>query len=255
MYKAFNRKTNEYVALKVLNEKPETFKKDEVTKREIEIMKQIKNENVVSLRNVVYSQNNVIFEVDLCEGGDLFYRISTKGKMDEKEASFVFSQLVNAIDYLHSKNIIHRDLKPENILLMSNKPFPSIKIADFGMAKLSTFGTTSCGTIHYAAPEVILQNNPGKYTGKCDVWSIGIILYVILSATHPFSMDDENLLYTQIKDAKFDFNSDVWSLVSDEPKKLIRKMIVVNPDERCSIKDLVDCHWIVINSKYYPVCS
>ncbi|EKE39534.1 protein kinase, putative [Entamoeba nuttalli P19] len=253
VYKAIIKSTNSIVALKILNQTRERFTLDEISRRELEIMKKIQHENVVSFRECFETKQNTIFEVDFCEGADLFSRIITTGKMDEHEGAFIFMQLLEGMNYLHSQHIIHRDLKPENILLKENKPYPTIKIADFGMAKIAQYGTTSCGTTQYAAPEVILPTSGRlQYTKECDIWSIGIILYIILSGTHPFSMEDENLLYKQIKDAQFNFKDAIWDVVSKEPKELIKSMIIVDPLKRASIATMLDCEWIKKNSVYFP---
>ena len=221
--------------------------------RELEIMKHIKHENIVTFRDCIEKSFLMIFEVDYCDGGDLFTRMTSTGRMDEREASFVFFQLVDGMQYLHSKNIIHRDIKPENILLKENKPYPTIKIADFGMAKISQFGTTACGTTQYAAPEVILSSlSKPKYTKACDVWSIGIILYILLSGTHPFSMDNENLLFKQMKEGVISFKDELWSIVSNEPKHLIEQMIQVKPEERMSLEKVLESEWFEKNMIYWP---
>ncbi|ELP88364.1 calcium-dependent protein kinase, putative [Entamoeba invadens IP1] len=252
VYKAMDQETKEVIALKVLYQTRVNFSLDIIAKRELDIWKNLQHENIVKFLGVYESENNTIFQIEYCEGGDLFTRITTSGKMDEHESAFVFMQLVRGIHYLHSHNVIHRDLKPENILLKENRPYPIIKIADFGMARNELFGTTACGTVHYAAPEVILPKKGGlRYSKECDVWAIGIILYIILSGTHPFSMDNENLLYKQIEKADFNFENH-WSNVSQTPKDLIKKMIVFDPSERATTEELLNSEWIERNSVFFP---
>lgn len=157
--------------------------------REIAIMKLVQHPNVMSLFDVFESQDELYLVLELVDGGELFDYLVKQGRLKEMEALKFFQQIIAGLDYCHKHLICHRDLKPENLLLDSNK---TIKIADFGMASLQVTGKmleTSCGSPHYASPEII---RGVKYDGaKADIWSTGIILYALLTGNLPF--DDENI--------------------------------------------------------------
>lgn len=151
----------------------------------------------------------------------------------EREARDLVKLLLEAIKYCHDSDIVHRDLKPENLLLTSKDDDASIKLADFGFAKKIEFNgeglVTACGTPGYVAPEIL----EGQAYGKgVDIWSIGVITYILLCGYPPFHDDNHNALFKKIKKGKFQFDSPYWDHVSDDAKDLISKMLVVNPAER-----------------------
>lgn len=141
--------------------------------------------------------------------------------------------LLESIKYCHDANIVHRDLKPENLLLTSKDDDASIKLADFGFAKKLEFDSaglvTACGTPGYVAPE-ILEGKP--YGSSVDIWSIGVITYILLCGYPPFHDDNHNALFKKIKRGKFQFDAPYWDHVSDDAKDLISMMLIVDPNER-----------------------
>ena len=153
---------------------------------------------------------------------------------NEREARDLVKLLLEAIKYCHDANVVHRDLKPENLLLTSKDDDASIKLADFGFAKRVEFNSeglvTACGTPGYVAPEIL----EGKSYGKTvDIWSIGVITYILLCGYPPFHDDNHNALFKKIKKGKFEFDSPYWDHVSDDAKDLILEMLVVDPEKRC----------------------
>ena len=197
--------------------------------REIIIMKLISHPNIMGLYDVWENKNDLYLILEYIEGGELFDYLIKKGKLQEFEAINYFKQIINGINYLHQFNICHRDLKPENLLLDFNK---NIKVADFGMAALEVkekLLETSCGSPHYASPEIVAGKN--YHGAPSDIWSCGIILFALLTGHLPF--DDENIrkLLLKVQSGKFNMPSDL----SFEAKDLITKMLKVNPDERITI--------------------
>lgn len=197
--------------------------------REIIIMKLISHPNIMGLYDVWENKNDLYLILEYIEGGELFDYLIKKGKLQEFEAINYFKQIINGINYLHQFNICHRDLKPENLLLDFNK---NIKVADFGMAALEVkekLLETSCGSPHYASPEIVAGKN--YHGAPSDIWSCGIILFALLTGHLPF--DDENIrqLLLKVQSGKYTIPSEL----SFEAKDLITKMLKVNPEERITI--------------------
>ncbi|KAG7664361.1 HSL1 [[Candida] subhashii] len=201
--------------------------------REIIIMKLISHPNIMGLYDVWENKNDLYLILEYVEGGELFDYLIKRGKLQEFEAINYFKQIINGINYLHQFNICHRDLKPENLLLDFNK---NIKIADFGMAALEVkekLLETSCGSPHYASPEIVAGRN--YHGAPSDIWSCGIILFALLTGHLPF--DDENIrkLLLKVQSGKFVMPHDL----SWDAKDLINKMLKVNPKDRISIDDIL----------------
>jgi len=183
--------------------------------------------------------------LELLTGGELFDRIVSKGSYSEKEASAVIKSVVSAIDYLHSIGIVHRDLKPENLIYLSKADDSPIKITDFGLAKFRANQNvdmhTACGTPGYVAPEVLKGEN---YSKAVDLWSVGVILYILLCGFPPFYHQNTNMLYKLIKKGEYDFPDPYWSEISDSAKDLIRGLLTVDPKKRMTAKELLVHPWI-----------
>ncbi|XP_048230271.1 CBL-interacting protein kinase 32 isoform X1 [Ricinus communis] len=191
---ARNSETGEPVALKILDkEKVLKHKMAEQIKREVATMKLIKHPNVVRLYEVMGSKTKIFIVLEFVTGGELFDKIVNHGRMREDEARRYFQQLINAVDYCHSRGVYHRDLKPENLLLDT---YGNLKVSDFGLSALSQqvrddgLLHTTCGTPNYVAPEVL--NDRGYDGATADLWSCGVILFVLLAGYLPF--DDSNLM-------------------------------------------------------------
>jgi len=156
--------------------------------------------------------------------------------------------IASALDYCHSRGIVHRDLKPENILLTSKEDDGSIKIADFGFAKQFDLSmgdeslTTSCGTPGYVAPEIL---NGKSYGAEVDMWSFGVIIYILLCGYPPFHDDNQKNLFAKIRRGEYDFDPTYWNEVSETAKDLIRKLLVVDGKQRYTIKELLAHPWML----------
>ncbi|KRZ96675.1 Serine/threonine kinase SAD-1 [Trichinella sp. T8] len=211
--------------------------------REIAVMKLIDHPYILRLYDVYENQKFLYLILEYVSGGELFDYLVRKGRLPIKEAKKIFRQIVCALDYCHAQNICHRDLKPENLLLDERN---NIKIADFGMASLQVEGSmleTSCGSPHYACPEVIRGE---KYDGKkADVWSCGVILYALLVGALPF--DDDNLRHLLEKVKRGVFH--IPHFVPPDCQSLLRGMIEVNVAKRMSLDDVFRHPWVTGGSK------
>lgn len=200
--------------------------------REIIIMKLVSHPNIMGLYDVWENKNDLYLVLEYIEGGELFDYLIKRGQLAEAEAVGYFKQIIGGVSYLHQFNICHRDLKPENLLLDHNN---NIKIADFGMAALEVQNKlleTSCGSPHYASPEIVSGKN--YHGAPSDIWSCGIILFALLTGHLPF--DDENIrkLLLKVQHGKYTMPK----FLSPEAKDLISKILRVNPKERISIAEI-----------------
>jgi serine/threonine protein kinase len=219
--------------------------------QEVEILRALKGHpNIVSLYDVYVTPSEVQLAMELVQGGELFDYLVDNGPYSEAAAAYHMRHIFSAIDFLHRNHIVHRDLKPENLLLTSKDPrYGEVKVADFGLARCFDAPTmqTVCGTWAYCAPEV--RNNPLGYGPKVDMWSCGVIMYVLLAAFHPFDpsgQSDEDALWQRAEQAKFDFKNRAWASISASAKDLITKLIVVDPAKRFASDDALGHPWVSI---------
>ncbi|KAK1278584.1 CBL-interacting protein kinase 1 [Acorus gramineus] len=228
-------------AVKILEKKRIlALKIDEQIKREIGTLKLLKHPNVVRLYEVLASKTNIYMVLEYVTGGELFDKIASKGRLSEAEGRKLFQQLIDAISYCHDKGVFHRDLKPENLLIDAKG---NIKISDFGLSAvpqhLGNDGLlhTTCGSPNYVAPEVLA--NRGYNGAMSDVWSCGVILYVILTGYLPF--DDRNLavLYQKI----FKGDTQIPRCLSPSAKNLIRRILDPNPKTRITVAGIKEDKW------------
>jgi len=213
--------------------------------REIEIMGCIDHPNVINLFEVFDEPKKMNLIMELVTGGELFDRIVAKGSYTEKDAANNMLTLCTALDYLHAKKIVHRDLKPENILLKDPSENSDIKIADFGLARLinnKEMMKTACGTPGYVAPEVL--QNKGYDSGAVDIWSAGVILYILLCGFPPFYEEELPALFDQILKGRYDFPSPWWDNISTKAKALVREMLTVDPKKRISASQVSQHVWM-----------
>ncbi|KQK23877.2 CBL-interacting protein kinase 9 isoform X1 [Brachypodium distachyon] len=212
----------------------------EQIKREIATMKLIKHPNVVQLHEVMASRSKIYMVLEFVDGGELFDKIVNSGRLGEDEARRYFHQLINAVDYCHSRGVYHRDLKPENLLLDS---YGSLKVSDFGLSafapqtKEDGLLHTACGTPNYVAPEVL--NDKGYDGMAADVWSCGIILFVLMAGYLPF--DDPNLMTLYKLIAKANVSCPPW--FSSGARNLIKRILDPNPQTRITIAQILEDEW------------
>eukprot|EP00249_Psilotum_nudum_P012732 c23949_g1_i1 orf=481-1800(+) len=241
---AKNTRTGESVAIKVLDkEKILKHKMVEQIKREISTMKLIKHPNVVQLYEVMASKTKIYIVLELVTGGELFDKIVHQRRLKEDDARRYFQQLINAVDFCHSRGVYHRDLKPENLLLDAQG---NLKISDFGLSALPQqvredgLLHTTCGTPNYVAPEVI--NDKGYDGATADLWSCGVILFVLMAGYLPF--DESNLMVLYRKIHKADFTCPPW--FSSGAKKFILRLLEPNPQKRITIPEMLENDWFKI---------
>jgi len=218
--------------------------------KQINILKTLDHPNIIKIYEF-YSTDKYIYIInELCTGGELFNKIVEVKYFTESTACFIMRQLLSAVAYCHDKGVIHRDLKPENILIENseekNKEYFNIKIIDFGTCEILKKKklTEQIGTSFYIAPEV-LKNG---YNEKCDLWSCGVILYILLSGCPPFYGKSEKEIFQKILDGKIDFNKNkIWSKISDEAKNLVTKLLQVDPQKRISASEALEDIWFKNN--------
>ncbi|KAL3829410.1 hypothetical protein ACJIZ3_018212 [Penstemon smallii] len=213
--------------------------------REIQIMHHLsEHPNVVRIKGTYEDALFVHIVMELCAGGELFDRIVQKGHYSEKEAAKLISTIVGVVEACHSLGVMHRDLKPENFLFISADEDAALKATDFGLSVFYKPDESFCdvvGSPYYVAPEVLRKH----YGPEADVWSAGVILYILLSGVPPFWAETEMGIFRQILRGKLDFDSEPWPGISDVAKDLIRKMLDRNPKTRLTAHEVL-CHpWIV----------
>lgn len=216
----------------------------EALKNEVTILQIVDHPNVVKLYQQHITEDKIYMVQDLLSGGELFDRIIEQTFFSEKEAARVVTQITDALQYLHKMNVVHRDLKPENLLLTNKSDNYDVKIIDFGLAKQSTeLMTMPCGTPGYVAPEILRRK---KYHKEVDIWSLGVITYILLCGFPPFHDDGNNLknLYKQIRAGKYTFPEKFWGGISDDAKQLIRRMLTVKPAKRITASEILEHKWL-----------
>lgn len=181
---------------------------------------------------------------ELCTGGELFYKISESQHFDEKMACGLMKQILSCLEYCHSQNIVHLDIKPENLIFESDEPGALLKLIDFGTSTFYSHDeslTMKIGTPAYMAPEVMKQN----YNEKCDVWSCGVILYVLLSGMLPFGGDTEKEIQQSVLNDELSFSDEEWIFVSGEAKSFLRRLLDKNPATRYSASQALKDMWMI----------
>ncbi|GMH46184.1 hypothetical protein BSKO_14152 [Bryopsis sp. KO-2023] len=210
--------------------------------REILITSGLDHPNVVPLIEFYIERKKVYMVFEMMKGGRLLEVVLKR--LSEKDARLVFQQLVSGILYLHDRNVVHRDLKLENILLKEKGNLGTVRIADFGLAKQTTQPLqTMCGTLNYVAPDVIKETKHKKYEKSVDMWSAGVLLYILLSGQHPFT-GTEDEVWDKILHANYGFNNQVWRNISSGAKDLIRKLLEINSDRRLTAEQALLDSWM-----------
>ncbi|XP_038067283.1 MAP kinase-activated protein kinase 2-like isoform X1 [Patiria miniata] len=253
-----NKQSGHKYALKVLLE-------NQKAQREVDLhVRACKNYNIVGIEDVyenIYNGHRCLLVVMECmEGGELFSRIQEKSLFTEREAAEIVRNIGLAIQHLHAMNIAHRDLKPENLLYKDKSKNTVLKLTDFGFAKMTTTATlqTPCYTPYYVAPEVL---GPEKYDKSCDMWSLGVIMYILLCGFPPFYSNHGLAISPgmkrRIRNGQYEFPKPEWDKVSQEAKSLINQLLKTEPADRLTITEFMNHTWV---RKYNevpetPLCS
>mmetsp|Transcript_6533 Transcript_6533/g.15987 ORF Transcript_6533/g.15987 Transcript_6533/m.15987 type:complete len:514 (+) Transcript_6533:81-1622(+) len=215
-------------------------------KKEIELMKSLDHPNILNLFEAFEDKRNIYLVMELCTGGELFDKIISMGTFTEVQVAVLMQQLLRAIFYMHSNCIAHRDLKPENFLFADKEPVENstLKVIDFGLASRFEPGVammkTKAGTPYYVAPQVL----QGSYTEACDVWSAGVIMYILLCGYAPFDGASDTETLTKVKRGHFIFPKEEWDGVSVDAKALIKKMLTMKPEDRITAEAALHDTWV-----------
>nr|XP_018916976.1 PREDICTED: calcium/calmodulin-dependent protein kinase type 1-like isoform X2 [Bemisia tabaci] len=239
-------KPGQMYAVKIIDKKALKGKEDSL-ENEIKVLRRLTHPNIVQLLETFEDKHKVYLIMELVTGGELFDRIVEKGSYTEKDASDLIRQVLEAVDYMHEQGVVHRDLKPENLLYYSPAEDSKIMISDFGLSKMEDSGimATACGTPGYVAPEVLAQKPYGK---AVDVWSIGVISYILLCGYPPFYDENDANLFAQILKGEFEFDSPYWDEISDSAKDFIRNLMCVDVEKRYTCKQALGHPWICGNA-------
>uniref|UniRef100_A0A3Q2DKR2 Ribosomal protein S6 kinase n=1 Tax=Cyprinodon variegatus TaxID=28743 RepID=A0A3Q2DKR2_CYPVA len=248
-----HKKTGQQYAVKIVSKRMEAQ-----TQREIAALKLCDGHpNIVKLHEIYHDQLHTFLVLELLGGGELLERIRRKQHFSETEASRIMRKLVSAVSHMHDVGVVHRDLKPENLLFTDESENSEIKIIDFGFARLkppdNQLLKTPCFTLQYAAPEILKYNG---YDESCDLWSLGVILYTMLSGQVPFQCQEKSLIHTsaeeimhKIKQGDFSFGGEAWRNVSQQAKDLIQELLTVDPDKRIKMCGLRYNAWLQDDSQ------
>jgi len=224
--------------------------------KEIDVARQLDHPNVVRLYETFRDAKKIYLVMEICTGGELFDRIVDEGVdgFDERKAASYTRQILSAISYLHANRFVHRDVKPENFLFQSKEPNAALKIIDFGLARQFEPGvvmSSKVGTAYYVAPEVL----NAEYTEKCDVWSAGVITYILLSGSPPFYADTDALIFRKVRAAAYDFQHPAWDSISQQAKDFIKLTFTLDHTLRPDASSLLGDPWLQQDAKRPPLRS
>ena len=247
VFLAYNIFTKEKVAIKKIYKSNEVLLSDGIIIDEIEILKNLNHPDIVKIIEFYGTEEAYYIVNEYCSGGELYDK--AVNHLSETQISVIFKQILSGLSYLHSKNIVHRDLKLENILIsdkeyveVTGEEYYDIKIIDFGNARIfdSTITTNSIvGSSYYIAPEVFIK----KYHKECDLWSAGVILYMLIVGVPPFEGENDKKIISKIKTGIFDTNNRRWINASSEVKDLISKLLVYEPKKRLTANEALQHPW------------
>ena len=231
-------------AMKIIKKRKNKKNDEKEILNEIEILKKLDHPKILKVVDFYSTLKRYYIITEYCHEGELFNEIIKVGKFDEGQAAFIINQILKAITYCHKMNIIHRDIKPENIMITNREKNGclQVKLIDFGTAKMFEKGHQEnkyVGSSYYMAPEIIRR----KYDEKCDLWSIGVILYILLTGRPPFDGNDDDEILENVKKGVYDTYSYPYPLLSSHSKDLINKLLQYNPKKRISADQAIEHPW------------
>jgi len=246
-----HRQTSQPVAIKTVRKRGMREAAIQDMRREIELLSQLDHPNIVKILEAFEDNVAITLVMEICKGGELFDNLIEQTQYTEQRAAHLFKQMVEAVHYCHKMNVTHRDLKLENFVFETKEKHSVLKLIDFGLSKRYMGGggisrmKTMVGTSYYMAPEVLDQHV--SYNNKCDVWSLGVILYMMLTGSPPFGGRNETEILENVRHNNIRFDSDDWADMR-EAEDLVRHMIVFDPSHRYSCKDVLDSKWLRKNA-------
>uniref|UniRef100_A0A8C9XTB5 Calcium/calmodulin-dependent protein kinase type IV n=1 Tax=Sander lucioperca TaxID=283035 RepID=A0A8C9XTB5_SANLU len=242
VYRCEEKQTQKPYAIKVLKK---TIDK-KIVRTEIGVLLRLSHPNIIQLKEIFETDTDIALVLELVTGGELFDRIVERGYYSERDAAHVIKQILEAVAYLHDNGVVHRDLKPENLLYADLSLDAPLKIADFGLSKIiddQVTMKTVCGTPGYCAPEILRGN---AYGPEVDMWSVGVILYILLCGFEPFfDPRGDQYMYSRILNCDYEFVSPWWDDVSLNAKDLVSKLIVLDPHKRLSVREALQHPWVL----------
>ena len=253
VYKVKNKITGEIRAMKIIRNTSINDSNGEANKKflkEIQVLKELEHPNIIKIFEYYIDNKYHYIITELLTGGELYETIIQFQKFNEKNAAYIMKQILSALNYLHSKGIVHRDIKPENILVQNNNKKNKnwideihIKLIDFGASnffKENEILTLKVGSPYYIAPEVLNKS----YNEKCDIWSAGVVLYVLLTGNFPFVGKTSQKLFESIKTGKYKNTGKEWESISSQAKDLIKKMLELDTTKRISASECLKSPFI-----------
>ena len=251
VYKVIDKSTKIIRAMKVIKKETLQDQDDEqLFLKEIEILKSIDHPNIVKIFEYYADNCNFYIIIEFVTGGELYSELTKWKVFSERKAAFITKQLLSALFYLHSLNIVHRDIKPENVMVEHKNDSKNVtdeeitvKLIDFGTCnylEAGNFLSQTMGTPYFVAPEVL----NGKYNEKCDIWSMGVTLYLLLCGFPPFEGKNSEEIFKAIRKGTFSFDRKEWQSVSSQAKDLVIKMLTLNFEARISACECLQHEWI-----------
>ena len=249
VYLVKHKDLHKYYAMKIILKKKKSKAEEEALMNEINILKKLDHPNILKITDFYSLKTEYNIITEYCQEGELFNEIRAYAPFCEPIAGYYMKQILTAVCYCHGMNVIHRDLKPENILIVkrAKSGCHPIKIIDFGTAKVFSKGKNEnllIGSSYYIAPEVLSRN----YTEKCDLWSCGVIMYILLTGRPPFGGNNDQEILARIKRGKYDLSKYPWGVISQEAKDLIKCLLEQNPSKRYSAEQALKHPWFELKS-------
>uniref|UniRef100_A0A7S4MH34 Uncharacterized protein n=1 Tax=Vannella robusta TaxID=1487602 RepID=A0A7S4MH34_9EUKA len=238
-----HKKTGESLAAKIIDKKNVTSDTERLAV-EMEVLRKVNHPNIIKLEDIFETDDFLYIVTEIVTGGELFDRIVSKGNYTERDAANLVKKVIEGLEYIHEMGIVHRDLKPENLLLKSKDNDVDVKIADFGLSKImgsAAMTQTACGTPGYVAPEILKGSGYGK---EVDMWSVGVITYILLCGFPPFYNENIPLLFESILKCDFDYPADYFDDITDSALDFIDALLVGSPKRRLSATEALKHPWL-----------
>lgn len=235
VYECVHKATGRHSAVKVINKSAITYEEKVLLRTEMAVLKLVDHPNIIKLEGIYESKKYIYIVMEMLKGGELFERIVGRPRFSEKEAAKLLRPLLESVAYIHDLGIVHRDLKPENILC--GDELDDIKIADFGLSKMilpKEKMDAACGTLSYVAPEVLTMQGYGK---EADLWSVGVIMFLILCGKLPFDGENHNEIIRSTIQGDIKVNASIWNKLSEDARNLITLLLNKNPKDRITARE------------------